>query len=141
MAHRAKQGVQKRDANAAMRAAMAVRLRTQKLTYDEIAKSCGYGSPGSCYKAVQRELSRVVVESVDELRREELSTLDLMQAECMKLFLDEGNRGRLFAADRVLSIMERRAKLMGLDAVKGDVIGNVVVVREAPAGYLGEVKP
>lgn len=140
MAQQKNQRVKRRDVNAAKRAAQAVYLRAQKMKLEDIAVQCGYASAGACYNAIQRELQRTVVENIDELRREDMNTLDVMQAECMKLFLDEGNRARLFAADRVLQIMERRARLMGLDVVKGDVIGNVVVVREAPAGYLGEVK-
>jgi hypothetical protein len=141
MGKRDTQRVQHRDVNAGKRAALALHLRAQKLTYEEIAQQCGYADRGASYKAVQRELQRTVVENVDELRREDLTTLDVLQAECMAIFLDKENRGRLFAADRVLSIMERRAKLMGLDVAKdGNIVAAQVVVRELPAGYLGEVK-
>lgn len=104
-----------RDVNAGQRAALAVKLRASKMTYDQIARQCGYADKQTAHKAVQRELQRVVVANVEELRQEEVNTLDLMQSECMRLFLDRENKARLYAADRLLAIMERRAKLMGLD--------------------------
>lgn len=50
--------------------------------------------------------------STDELRTEELSRLDGMLAK----FYPRAERGDIAAADRVLKIGERRAKLLGLDA-------------------------
>ena len=132
------QKVINRDVNAALRASEAVRLRSQKLTYDEIAKRCGYASAGSCRKAIMRELQRVIVADVETLRSEESVALDALQAECWTLFEDKENKGRLFAVDRILAIMERRARLFGLDApVHGsNVAAAQVVIREVPANYL-----
>lgn len=128
-----------RDVNAAQRVAMALQLRASKVTYEKIAAQCGYASPGACRKAVLRELDRTIVKNVEQLRSEELNTLDLLQSGCMTLFLDEENKGRLFAADRVLAIMERRAKLLGLDIpVETAIAMNQVVIREVPVGYLVE---
>ena len=143
MPDRTTQRVPHRDANAAQRAALAVKLRTSKLTYEQIARQCGYADRSNARKAVQRELDRVVVTNVDELRREECATLDVLQQECMTMALDKTNKGRLFAVDRIIAIMERRAKLMGLDIpVEMAVNQNVVVVREVPQNWLAldEVK-
>lgn len=127
-----------RDVNAAQRAVMALKLRAEKLSYDQIAQQCGYADRATAHKAVQRELQRVVVANVEELRQEETATLDVMQSECMKLFLDKENKGRLFAADRILAIMERRAKLLGLDLKPEQAIAAAqVVIREVPGGYFG----
>lgn len=127
-----------RDVNAAQRAVMALKLRAEKLSYDQIAQQCGYADRATAHKAVQRELQRVVVANVEELRQEETATLDVMQAECMRLFLDKENKGRLFAADRILAIMERRAKLLGLDLKPEQAIAAAqVVIREVPGGYFG----
>lgn len=126
-----KQEVINRDVNAAQRAAQAVQLRASKITYEKIAVQCGYANAGACRKAIMRELDRTVVKNVDTLRSEELKTLDVLQEGCMKLFLNEKNKGRLFAADRVLAIMERRAKLMGLDVVASNNIAAAqVIIRE-----------
>lgn len=141
MAKNNKQVVINRDANAATRATLAVQLRAQKLTFDEIAKRCGYASPGACRNAIQRELSRTVVENVEELRREECAMLDQLHAICWERLIDPAYaKSMLFAADRLATISERRSKLMGLDqSTNQDVGGNVVVIREMPIGYL-EVK-
>lgn len=110
-----RQEVTNRDVNATQRAMLAVQLRTQKLTYEQIALQAGYANAGTCRKAIMREMQRVAVENVDTLRREELAILDKMHSEIWSLFINPANKGRLFAADRIIAISERRSKLMGLD--------------------------
>lgn len=134
--------MQKRDVNAAQRVALAVKMRATKAKYDDIAKACGYGSAGAAYKAVQRELERTVVSNVEELRREEMDSLEQLETECWKRLYDkEYEKARLFAVDRILAIKERRAKLMGLDVIKDtNIAANMAIIREVPQGYLGEVK-
>lgn len=122
-----------RDINAAERAALAVKLRASKLSYDEIAKRCGYSDRGACYRAVQREMDRVVVENVEELRTEELATLDYLQQQVMPLIEDKDNKSRLFAIDRLMRIHEERAKLLGLYA-NGKPVDAPTVVRDIPEG-------
>lgn len=131
-----------RDVNAAQRARVAMQLRSQRLSWDEVATRAGFATRGAAHNAVQRELSRVVTHDVTVLRDEESASLDQMEVECWTLFLDKKNYYRLYAADRILAIKERRAKLMGLDTpVDAAVNANVVVVREVPAGFLGLETP
>lgn len=126
-----------RDANASMRVTEAIRLRAQKLSYEEIAKRCGYGNRSSCYQAVQRELQRTVILNTEELRREELHMLDTLHASIWPQAMDPNNKGRLFAVDRLISIAERRAKLMGLDIpVDRAEFANQIVIREVPQNLL-----
>lgn len=126
-----------RDVNAAQRASLALSLRAQRLPYDEIARRCGYGSRGAAHDAVQRELDRVVVENVDELRREEGDSLDRLEAICWKrLESEDHEKAMLFAVDRILAIKERRARLFGLDKKPDELMGPQVVIEEVPAGYL-----
>lgn len=113
-----------RDVNAATRATLALQLRAKKLSYDEIAKQCGYASRGACHDAIMRELDRVVVKNVDELRTQEADMLDQLHTVCWEMAMDKSNRGRLFAVDRVLAISERRAKLMGLDIKPDELLAN-----------------
>lgn len=152
-----KQGVINRDVNAAHRASLAVQLRAQRLTFDEIAKRTGYASPGACRNAIQRELERTVSTNVDELRIEELDMLNRLHASVWPLAVPDGDtrildtddedtkkrkKVHLFAVDRIIAISERRARLMGLDQTPDSVLNaGVVVVREAPPGLLGELKP
>jgi hypothetical protein len=59
---------------------------------------------------------------VDEFRRLEGQRLDLLLEKAMDKALSE-EKSSMFAIDRVLAIMDRRAKLMGLDApVRTEVI-------------------
>jgi hypothetical protein len=88
-----------------------LRLRRGGLTLDEIAKRVGYANPGSVHKALERANARIVREDVEEIRNLEAERLDLLQA---------ANWGRALAGDipagaLVLRVMERRAKLLGLD--------------------------
>jgi AraC-like DNA-binding protein len=132
-----------RDVNAGIRASLALKLRAQQhLSYAEIAQQCGFASKGAAHNAVQRELQRTISTNVDEMRREELATLDYLEMMALKRLRDETyEKQQLFAFDRILQIMERRSKLMGLDAQpSGNVAVAGVIVREVPAGYLGEVK-
>ena len=136
--HTEKQGIQKRDVNAAQRAVTALQHRTAGKGYQEIAVLCSYGSAGAAHKAIMRELERVTVKNVDELRATELHRLEVMHQELWLAFMDRKNKGRYFAADRIIAVMERRAKLMGLDVpVENAIAANMVVVREVPANYLG----
>ena len=72
------------------------------------------------------------------MRRDELATLDYLEVQVLKRLRDEEYaKAQLFAVDRLLTIMERRAKLMGLDTpVDQAQYMNMVVVQEAPQGYL-----
>jgi hypothetical protein len=130
-----------RDINAAQRVQLALSLRAQKKSYDEIAALAGYASRGAAHNAVQRELERSIIEDVAELRREECAMLDRLHAKCWERLEDpDYAKSMLFAVDRINFISERRSRLMGLDRADKDAVGNVVVIREIPSGYLTEVK-
>jgi len=105
-----------RDPNAVQRVSLAVKLRATRMPYDSIAKQCGYANASACRKAIMRELDRTVVKNIEALRSEEMDSLDRLESECWKIFYDKNReKGQLFAADRILQIKERRAKLMGID--------------------------
>lgn len=105
-----------RDVNAAPRVDMAIKLRATKMKYEDVARQCGYSNASACRKAVMRELNRVIVRDIEALRTEEMDSLEQLELECWKIFSNkEYAKQRLFAVDRILSIKERRAKLMGLD--------------------------
>ncbi|GAA3470402.1 hypothetical protein [Nonomuraea roseola] len=65
-----------RDPDTAARDAEACRLRTQNLSYQDIADQLGYASKSSAYDAVQRALKATVQEPAEELRQLELMQLD-----------------------------------------------------------------
>jgi len=104
-----------RDINAVERARLAIQLRKQGLTLDDIAAQCGYSDRSGAHRAITRALERAVMEEANELRTLELMRLDEMFAECYALFMDRENKGRLFALDRLLAISKARRELSGLD--------------------------
>lgn len=110
---------------ALQRQQQAVELRRSGRSYREIAHAVGIGvaSAHRLVGAAIAEARTTVREDVVELRALELSRLDGL----MVALWPKARRGDLAAVDRVLKIMERRAKLLGLDAP-------VKVARTNPAG-------
>jgi hypothetical protein len=90
----------------------ALQLRKSGESFASIAKKLGYASSAGSYKAVMTALIDTLQEPADELRDLELQRLDEMQLGLWPL----AENGNLGAVDKVLKIMERRAKLLGLDA-------------------------
>lgn len=102
-----------RKIKAAIREAEAVRLRLEGASYREIAERLGYRGPSGAYKAVERAIGRLCpVERAETLRRIEAARLDRLWRKLWRK-LEEGD---LSVVDRLLRIMERRARLLGLDA-------------------------
>jgi hypothetical protein len=88
-------------------------LRANGLSFREIARELKV-APATAYKAVARGLAAVnenCREEAQELRALEALRLDQMQAALWQQATD----GDVRAIDRILRIMERRARLLGLD--------------------------
>lgn len=133
----------------AKRDAEAAQLRAEGKTYDQIAEALGFSDRSLARRAVERALAATVREPADELRQLELIRLDALWVEAVKVMTTEHitvNNGRvievdgvplkddgptLSAIDRLLKIMERRAKLVGLDsATKVEVLSVDALDRE-----------
>lgn len=98
----------------------AIELRRKGLTYQAIADEIGYANAKGAQKAVQRGMQRALQEPADELREIEAARLDW----AMSRIWGQVESGDLKAIGTMLRIMERRAKLLGLDAptvVQNDV--------------------
>ena len=95
-----------------MRHIKALELRKAGLSFDRIAQELGYASAGAAHNAVRICLERSVQEPAKEVRQMEVARLDDM----LLSIWPEVRKGHLGAQDRALKIMERRAKLLGLDA-------------------------
>ena len=89
-----------------------VELRRTGETWDRIAKVVGYSGPAGAYKAYQRALKRTLQQPTDEMRDLELDRLDRLQRAYWKRAID----GETRAADFILRVIDRRAKILGLDA-------------------------
>jgi hypothetical protein len=90
----------------------ALELRKAGVTYETIAGQLGYANASGARKAVASALKATLREPAEELRTLELARLDAM-ALALWCRVQDGDEK---AIDRVLRIMERRARLLGLDA-------------------------
>lgn len=100
-----------KDANAAMRAKLALELHLAGHRYDDIAAQAGYASRGAAYNAIKRELLRQVEAPAAEVRAAELARLDAY----LTVYHKKAMAGDGWSLDRCLRISERRGRLLGLD--------------------------
>ena len=90
----------------------AIELRRNGYTFDQIAIEMNLNNRTHAWRIVQRALKRNVTEAVDDMRILEAERLDRLQYASW----EKAVGGDLRAIDTSLRIMERRAKLFGLDA-------------------------
>jgi hypothetical protein len=111
-------------------------LAISKATYAEIARACGISraTVKRDVAAVRQEWREARLRNADEVIGEELHTLSLMQQELMPLIRER----RLPAFDRLISVMRRRAALLGLDAPDGHLVGAAVEHRTADGRPLSD---
>jgi hypothetical protein len=88
-------------------------LRRQGISYEKIHRITGLSISGAhaMVKRVMERLTEYANETADEIKKQELLRLDEMQAALYK----KAVKGDIRAIDAVLRIMQRRAKLLGLD--------------------------
>ena len=87
-------------------------LRMAGRPFDDIAQRVGFKDASGAYRAYKRALNRIITEPLEEARLLELSRLDAIST---NLFI-AAREGSLGSIDRYLRVMERRSKLLGLDA-------------------------
>lgn len=100
-----------RRLTATARQARCLELRRRGLSYREIARRCEYRGPSGAHKAVTSALSKTLRECSEDVRQLELERLDAMLAGLW----DKATRGDVRSVSAVLRVMDRRAKLLGLD--------------------------
>lgn len=128
---------------AAERRYMALTLRRQGGTYREIAEqlrgvegiSKKY-SPSQCYSDIITELRRINernAEAAEEVRRLELERLD----ELLATYYNKACSGDYASLDRVLAIMDRRARYLDLykEKTPGAKVDITVFVRQIAQEY------
>jgi hypothetical protein len=109
--------------DAAQRRIQALNFRLQGLTYREIGEAMGF-SEARAHKIVTTELRRLNdkrSELATEQRKLDAARLDTM----LKTLWPAVLKGKPEVIDRALSIMQRRAKLYGLDAPTRQELGNL----------------
>jgi hypothetical protein len=90
----------------------ALELRKAGWTFQAIANEVGYANRSSAADAITTALRATVQEAADDLRKLECERLDSL----LSAMWPKGVGGNHLAVDRCLAIMERRARLLGLDA-------------------------
>lgn len=107
----------------AERALQVATLRRDGATFEEIGRALGI-TASTAHHHWSRYLDQVneqTRETVRETRDLEAMRLDELQLACARM-INDGGRDRTKAIHAALKIMERRAKLFGLDASKAATI-------------------
>jgi hypothetical protein len=99
------------EIDARKREARVFELRIQGFTFEQIASEVGYQGASGAWQAYKRVKETLIFESIEEAQQLELMRLD----EMMFALWGRAIGGDLPAASCVLKIMDRRAKLLGLD--------------------------
>lgn len=96
---------------AKLRAAKALELRMEGKTFDEIAEEMGYAGRQGAYNVVKAAIDAITREPAEALVRLDLERLDKMWG----IHYLNAQAGDPVALGSCLKIMERRARLLGLD--------------------------
>lgn len=86
-------------------------LRRVGLTWQRIAEEVGYADHTGAYAAYKRAIKRTMQQPADELREQEIDRLDRLQVAVWPSAM----KGDTRAIMTIIRLMERRAKLLGLD--------------------------
>ena len=100
-----------KTADDALRDAEALKLRSEGLTYRQIAELLDINT-STAYRRVENALRAIPADGVEEMRQLEGERLDKLHAALWGRALE----GDLPAIDRLLTISARRSKLFGLDS-------------------------
>ena len=126
-------------ATAAEKRKKALDLRRAGWSFDDIAAEVGYANRGSAHRAVKQGIADITRESANELLELELARLDDLQAGAY----DAARNGDLFAVDRVLKIIDQRARFLGLydrkpDDTTAEARAAILGFKEGLKGLFGE---
>ena len=86
-------------------------LRRAGLTWQRIAEEVGYADHTGAYAAYKRAIKRTLQQPADELRQQELDRIDRLQLAAWP----NAMKGDVKSILAIAKLMERRAKLTGLD--------------------------
>ena len=86
-------------------------LRRVGLTWQRIADEVGYADHTGAYAAYKRAIKRTMQQPADELREQEIDRIDRLQVAVWPSAMKGDTRAVL----TIIRLMERRAKLLGLD--------------------------
>lgn len=107
---RTRRGRHRDSALASYRRARALELRTQGLSYDEIAREVGYTSRATAYDVIKQALESRETDSAEQLRALELARLEAVHA----ALWDDAVGGDVQAVLALLWVLDARCRLLGL---------------------------
>lgn len=107
----------------------ALELRFQGKSYEEIARHFGVKKP-TIYQWIQNQLAETVRAPTDEMREFEVARLDKLLETRWERALDGDDE----ALDRVLKILDKRYRLLGLEAPKRVDLRSLVMQISAEEG-------
>ena len=87
-------------------------LRRAGFTFQRIAEEVGYATPSGAQRALERIMSRNIPQAPEQFRWQELDRLDRMQVALWPRAMKGDDR----AIGTIVRLMERRARLVGIDA-------------------------
>lgn len=125
------------DINLTLEQREALELRAAGATFEEIGEHQGVNK-STAKRRVDAALDATLREPADKLRELECHRLDRLFTIAYR-HATSGGKGAMFGVDRCLSIMERKARLLGLDAPERRVLNVVtedavdVAIRELEA--------
>jgi hypothetical protein len=93
---------------------LALKLRTQGGTFQDIARQVGYSNGGAAYKAVNRALDQVDYEAAVELRQVQLLRLKELLECAWRAATDDAHVHQVRAVGQVLDIIDRMNALAGI---------------------------
>lgn len=121
--------------------AAALELRRQGHTYQAISNLLREQGVIRTGKAVEKTIKKGISEITRELSEEvmvlELQRLDMMLVPALAMAID----GNLGAIDRVLKIMDRRARYLGLDVTPAKDETGPEEIRMLMAGFAAYIPP
>lgn len=116
----------------------AFKLRQRGESWELIAREVGFSSPGSAQVSASKYRQSLRIHISDERKEEdldmELSRLNTLQA----AIWDNALSGDLQAIDRILKIIQTRAKLVGLDVQQERSTTNNTIVVTGDSGQFVE---
>lgn len=114
-----------------LKQAAALRMRVSGFTYEEITERLGFDSPHKCMMHINYAVRKTLIDSTEQYRDIEILRLEGLH----KLCWQRVKAGKLDQIPNLLRIMERRSKLLGLDAPeKHDILFNEVERLAAETG-------
>lgn len=108
----------RRRATALKKALRALELRTHGFSYEDIAQNVGFANRQNAHRAVKKAMEHLPQEATRDMRDVELLKLDRLESSLWS----QAESGDTASVTAILKVMERRAKLTGLDKpIKVDI--------------------